>query len=84
MLLVRGFGCLEVCIHGSRDPSGSVSYQEAIIPAVGVAVTVLPGLVKEDADEVDIGEDRPGLEAGRVVADKIREMMEELVESGML
>ena len=51
---------------------------------MGVAVTVLPGLVKEDADEVDIGEDRPGLEAGRVVADKIREMMEELVESGML
>ena len=59
-------------------------YQEAIIPAVGVAVTVLPGLVKEAADEVDIGEDRPGLTVGRTVAEKIREMMEELVENGLL
>ena len=59
-------------------------YQEAIIPAVGVAVTVLPGLVKEASDEVDIGEDRPGLAVGRLVAEKIMEMMEELVETGIL
>ena len=26
-------------------------YQQAVIPAVGVAVTVLPGLVKETTDE---------------------------------
>ena len=48
-------------------------YQEAIIPAVGVAVTVLPGLVKESSDEVDLGDDRPGIAAGRLVADKIME-----------
>ena len=59
-------------------------YQEAIIPAVGVAVTVLPGLVKEASDEVDIGEDRPGLAVGRMVAEKIMDMMEELVETGIL
>jgi len=76
-------------------------YQEAIIPAVGIAVTVLPGLVRESPDEVDtstimstsstfststadLGDDRPGVAAGRLAADKIRDIMEELVETGIM
>ena len=56
----------------------------AIIPAVGVAVTVLPGLVRESQDEVDTGEDRPGITAGRLVSDKIDDIMEELAEAGII
>ena len=38
----------------------------------------------QPCDEVDIGDDRPGIAAGRLVADKIMEIMEELVETGIL
>ena len=58
--------------------------QDAIIPAVGVAVTVLPGLVRESQDEVDTGEDRPGITAGRLVSDKIDDIMEELADAGII
>ena len=51
---------------------------------MGVAVTVLPGLVRETMDEVDLGEDRPGITAGRLVSDKIDEIMQELAEAGII
>jgi len=61
-------------------------YQDAIIPAIGMAVTVLPGLVRATGDEVDSkrGEDSPGVVSGRLVADRVNGMMEELVEDGLL
>ena len=54
---------------------------------MGVAVTALPGLVRESQDEVDMvggSEDRPGVTAGRMVADRIRDILEELVEDGRM
>ena len=54
---------------------------------MGVAVTALPGLVRESQDEVDTvggSEDRPGVTAGRMVADRIRDILEELVEDGRM
>ena len=32
----------------------------------------------------DLGDDRPGVAAGRLAADKIRDIMEELVETGIM
>ena len=61
--------------------------QDAIIPCVGVAVTVLPGLVREAQDEVDMptgSEDLPGVTTGRMAADRIRDILEELVEDGRM
>ena len=54
---------------------------------MGVAATALPGLVRESQDEVDTvggSEDRPGVTAGRMVADRIRDILEELVEDGRM
>ena len=54
---------------------------------MGVAVTALPGLVRESQDEVDTvggSEDSPGVTAGRMVADRIRDILEELVEDGRM
>ena len=62
-------------------------FQDAIIPCVGLAVTSLPGLVREAQDEVDMStgsEDRPGITAGRMAADRIRDILEELVEDGKM
>lgn len=58
-------------------------YQDAMIPAIGMAVTILPGLVRETGDEVDSkrGEDSSVV---NLVADRVNEMMEELVEDGLL
>ena len=64
-----------------------LSCQDAIIPCVGVAVTVLPGLVREAQDEVDMStgsEDLPGVTTGRMAADRIRDILEELVEDGRM
>ena len=63
------------------------TFQDAIIPCVGVAVTALPGLVREAQDEVDTmtsSEDRPGVTAGRTASDRIRDILEELVEDGRM
>ena len=38
----------------------------------------------QPCDEVDLGEDRPGIAAGRLVTDRIMDIMEELVETGLL
>ena len=54
---------------------------------MGVAVTALPGLVREAQDEVDTltgSEDRPGVTAGRMAADRIRDILEELVQDGRM
>ena len=54
---------------------------------MGLAVTSLPGLVREAQDEVDMStgsEDRPGITAGRMAADRIRDILEELVEDGKM
>jgi len=62
-------------------------YQDAMIPAIGMAVTVLPGLVREAGDEVDSKrcEGSPGSFAGgKFVSDKVNEIMVELVENGLL
>ena len=55
--------------------------------------------MRESPDEVDtstimstsststadlLGDDRPGVAAGRLAADKIRDIMEELVETGIM
>ena len=58
--------------------------QDAIIPAVGVAVTMIPGLVRESQDEVDTaaidnGEDRPGPGLGNTAALRIRDIIQDLV-----
>ena len=50
-------------------------------------MTALPGLVREAQDEVDTptgSEDRPGVTAGRMAADRIRDILEELVEDGRM
>ena len=53
-------------------------YQDAMIPAVGVAMTILPGLVRDkDGDEVDSKENIP-------ISDKAKELVEELIEEGLL
>ena len=65
----------------------TLHYQDAIIPCVGVAVTALPGLVRETQDEVDTvtrSEDRPGVTTGRTASDRIRDILEELVEDGRM
>jgi len=59
-------------------------YQDAMIPAIGMAVTVLPGLVRESGDEVDSKRGDDSLGGGKFVSDKINEMMEELIEDGLL
>ena len=51
--------------------------QDAILPAVGVAVTALPGLGAQAGDEVDGG--------GEVeAAHRLRDIMEDLVQLGIL
>ena len=44
-------------------------------------MTALPGLVREAQDEVDTltgSEDRPGVTAGRMAAERIRDILEDL------
>ena len=64
----------------ARAPRYSVNCsnaQDAILPAVGVAVTALPGLGAQAGDEVDGG--------GEVeAAHRLRDIMEDLVQLGIL
>ena len=64
----------------ARAPRYSVNCsnaQDAILPAVGVAVTALPGLAAQVRDEVDGG--------GEVeAAHRLRDIMEDLVQLGIL
>jgi len=61
-------------------------YQDAMIPAIGIAVTALPGLVRDPVDEVDSrrGEDAPGSCGGNFVTDRVNEILQELVEQNLM
>ena len=57
---------------------------------MGVAVTVIPGLIRDSSDEVDTmastvtrGEDRPGMGVmGSMATDRINDIIEDLVSMG--
>ena len=61
-------------------------YQEAVLPAVGVAVTALPGLIGSAGDTTDTTamEDCPGGQGEALLAEKVNDIMVELIEDNKM